>query len=65
MARRVGGREATFTRVFKGSEETVYFDQVATGNYRVQGPPSVRLGTDYSLSDRHSIGFSSNYNTNF
>lgn len=43
----------------------MYFDQVATGNYRVQGPPSVRLGTDYSLSDRHSIGFSSNYNTNF
>jgi hypothetical protein len=65
MARRVGGREATFTRVFQGSESTVYFDQVATGNYQVQGPPAVRLGTDYSLNDKHSIGFTANYNTNF
>lgn len=65
MARRVGGRDATFTRVFKGEEETVYFDQVATGNYRVQGPPSARLGTDYSLNDRHSLGFTANFTTNF
>jgi len=65
MARRVGGRDATFTRVFKGEEETVYFDQVATGNYRVQGPPSARLGTDYSLNDRHSLGFTTSFTTNF
>ncbi|MFD3001843.1 TonB-dependent receptor domain-containing protein [Pontibacter toksunensis] len=64
-ARRVGGREATFTRVFKGETETVYFDQVATGNYEVEGPPFVRLGTDYSLNDRQSIGFTTSYGTNF
>jgi len=63
-ARRVGGREATFTRVFKGDEETTYFDQVATGNYEVQGPPAIRLGTDYSFNEQHSIGFMVNYTTN-
>ena len=65
MARRVGGREATFTRIFYGETSTTYFDQVATGNYMVQGPPSVRLGTDYSLNDKHSVGFMANYGTNF
>ncbi|MFD2247570.1 outer membrane beta-barrel family protein [Pontibacter ruber] len=64
MARRVGGREATFTRVFVGEDETVYFDQDATGNFEVQGPPAVRLGTDYSLNDRHSIGLMAYYITN-
>ncbi len=65
MARRIGGREATFTRVFQGQAETVYFDQVATGQYHVQGPPGVRFGADYSLDERHSIGFVANYATNF
>lgn len=63
-ARRVGGREATFTRVFYGVGKTTYFDQVATGNFMVQGPPAIRLGTDYSLNDRHSLGFMANYTTN-
>ena len=57
MARRVGGREATFTRVFAGSEDTKYFDQEATANWRVQAPPSFRLGSDYNLEEGHSIGF--------
>ncbi len=64
VAHRVGGREATFTRVFYGEEQTTYFDQVATGNFEVQGPPAVRLGTDYSLNDRHSVGFMTYFNTN-
>ncbi len=64
LSKRVGGREATFTRVFKGENETVYFDQVATGNFEVQGPPAVRLGTDYNLNEEHSIGFMGYYVTN-
>ncbi|HEY4652499.1 MAG TPA: TonB-dependent receptor, partial [Pontibacter sp.] len=62
--RRVGGREATFTRVFKGDEGLVYFDQVATGNFDVQGPPTVRLGADYEVNDKHTIGFMTYFNTN-
>ncbi|PRY07300.1 outer membrane receptor protein involved in Fe transport [Pontibacter ummariensis] len=65
MAQRVGGREATFTRVFQGENSAIYFDQVATGNYKVKGPPIVRFGTDYSLNDRHSVGFVANYGTNY
>ncbi|EMR01313.1 outer membrane beta-barrel protein [Cesiribacter andamanensis] len=63
-ARRVGGREATFTRVFAGPQETTYFDQVATGNFQVEGPPAVRAGTDYSINDRHTIGVMGYYLTN-
>ncbi|RIV17257.1 TonB-dependent receptor [Fibrisoma montanum] len=63
-ARRVGGREATFTRIFYGEQQTTYFDQVATGNFQAQGPPAVRVGTDYSLNDRHTIGAMAYYNTN-
>ncbi len=65
MARRVGGREATFTRVFYTEQGATYFDQVASGNYMVQGPPSVRIGTDYSFNDKHSIGLMSYFATNF
>ncbi|GAA4457175.1 outer membrane beta-barrel family protein [Nibrella saemangeumensis] len=64
-ARRVGGREATFTRIFYGTDKTTYFDQVATGNFAAEGPPSVRMGTDYSINDRHSIGATAYYITNF
>ncbi|MBJ6119293.1 TonB-dependent receptor [Pontibacter sp. BT310] len=64
LARRVFGRDATFTRVFKGDENTIYFDQVADGNGIVQGPPFVRVGTDYSLNDKHSVGFMGYYGTN-
>ncbi|MBC5772719.1 TonB-dependent receptor [Pontibacter sp. KCTC 32443] len=64
MARRAGGREATFTRVFKGAEETIYYDQVAEGNFEVQGPPFVRLGSDYSLNDKSTFGFMTYFGTN-
>lgn len=64
FAHRVGGREATFTRVFYGTNETTYFDQVATGNFRAEGPPTVRVGVDYNLNANHSIGVMGYYNTN-
>ncbi|HEX2532586.1 MAG TPA: outer membrane beta-barrel protein [Chitinophagaceae bacterium] len=64
FARRAGGREATFTRVFYGDQKTTYFDQVATGNFYVSGPPALRLGSDYSFNTRHSLGFMVNYGTN-
>lgn len=57
FARRAGGREATFTRVFYAPGKTTYFDQLAVGNYSNIGPPSVRLGTDYSINEQHSVGF--------
>jgi outer membrane receptor protein involved in Fe transport len=62
--RRVGGREATFTRVFLNPGTTTYFDQVAVGNFYSQGPPSVRAGTDYTINSRHSIGGFINYMNN-
>lgn len=61
LARRVSGREATFTRVFYGRQNTTYFDQTATGNNVSQVLPSLRVGTDYTLNDRHSIGGMVNY----
>jgi hypothetical protein len=64
-SRRVGGREATFTRIFYGPNNTTYFDQVATGNWVAQGPPAARLGTDYTINDRHSVGGMVNFNTNY
>ncbi len=64
MARRVGGREATFTRIFYAPTKTTYFDQVATGNFVVQGPPAIRTGIDYSITDKHSVGVMLNYTTN-
>jgi hypothetical protein len=55
-ARRVGGRNATFTRIFYGSSQTIYFDQTAIGNYKSTLPLSVRVGTDYEINSRHSVG---------
>jgi hypothetical protein len=54
--RRVGGRNATFTRVFYAPGKTTYFDQTAIGNFQVDAPPSVRFGTDYNINSNHSIG---------
>jgi hypothetical protein len=62
--RRVGGREATFTRLFLTPGEDIYFDQAATADFKVAGPPSIRVGTDYSINDRHSIGGMVSYTTN-
>ncbi len=64
LARRAFGRQATFTRVFYGEQSTTYFDQVAFGNTIVQGPPTVRAGTDYNLTDKHSIGVMGYFVTN-
>lgn len=63
MARRVGGRDATFTRVFFG-EETTYFDQLAEGNFVVEGPPALRVGTDYEFNQNQSLGATVYYATN-
>lgn len=54
--RRVGGREATFTRIFKNQNDYSFFDQVAEGNFVVQGPPTIRFATDYSINSKHTIG---------
>jgi hypothetical protein len=56
VARRAGGRDATFTRIFFGNNKATYFDQVAVGNFKNYGPPTVRLGTDYSFNNNHSLG---------
>lgn len=62
--RRAGGREATFTRVFRNRNESTYFDQTAEGNWHNFGPPSVRIGSDYNLNQNHSVGFIGSYFTN-
>jgi iron complex outermembrane receptor protein len=62
--RRVGGREATFTRVFIRPQGKTYFDQYAEGNFIAQGPPTVRAGTDYTINSKHSVGGMVYYNTN-
>jgi hypothetical protein len=56
VSRRVGGRDATFTRVFNAPSQTIYFDQIAEGNYLINGLPTVRLGTDYNITSNHSVG---------
>lgn len=62
--RRGSGREATFTRVFRTPNQTTYFDQVAEGNWHNIGPPSLRIGTDFTLNQNHSVGFIGSYFTN-
>lgn len=62
--RRGGGREATFTRVFRTPDRTTYFDQVAIGNWHNIGPPSLRIGSDFTINDKHSVGFIGSYFTN-
>jgi outer membrane receptor protein involved in Fe transport len=62
--RRGGGREATFTRIFYAPNKTTYFDQVAEANSYNIGPPTLRVGTDYTLSEKHSVGVIGAFNTN-
>jgi hypothetical protein len=62
LVRRVGGRNATFTRIFYGPQKTTYFDQSAVGNFTVTGPPSLRLGADFEIDGRNSIGALVNFN---
>jgi len=63
-SRRASGREATFTRVFNNPEDTTYFDQNAGSDWYNHGPPNPRFGVDYSISDRHTVGFVGSYFTN-
>jgi hypothetical protein len=63
-ARRVGGREATFTRIFYSPVNTTYFDQTAVGNFSSIGPPRLRVGSDYSMNKNHLVGFVAGYNRN-
>ncbi|HYO21597.1 MAG TPA: TonB-dependent receptor [Flavisolibacter sp.] len=62
--RRASGREATFTRIFRNGNQSTFFDQTADGNWHNWGPPSVRLGSDFTISQNHSIGFIGSYFTN-
>lgn len=64
FSRRGGGRESTFTRIFYSPNKTTYFDQVALANSYNIGPPSLRLGSDLTLSQKHSVGFIVSFNTN-
>ena len=64
FARRVGGRNATFTRVFNSPGSSTFFDQVAVGDFEAQGPPSLRSGADYTINPNHSLGFLFNFATN-
>ncbi|EMR01018.1 outer membrane beta-barrel protein [Cesiribacter andamanensis] len=58
-AQRVRGREGIFFREFAGPQETVYFHQDAREEV-IRKAPSLRFGSDYSLNDRHSLGFMAN-----
>ena len=62
--RRASGREATFTRIFRNGNQSTFFDQTAEGNWHNWGPPSVRLGSDFTISQNHSVGFIGSYFTN-
>lgn len=62
--RRVGGRTGTFTRTFSGSGGTLYFNQQAVGSHYNEGPPTLRLGSDWTIGRRHSIGFNYYFNQN-
>lgn len=62
--RRASGREATFTRIFRNRNESTFFDQTAEGNWHNFGPPSVRLGSDFTINQNHSVGFIGSYFTN-
>ena len=62
--RRASGREATFTRIFRAQNQRTYFDQSAEGNWHNWGPPSVRLGSDFTINQNHSVGFIGSYFTN-
>ncbi|GEO11086.1 outer membrane beta-barrel family protein [Segetibacter aerophilus] len=62
--RRGSGREATFTRVFRNNNTSTYFDQTAVGSWANIGPPSLRIGSDFTINEKHSVGFIASYFTN-
>lgn len=59
ISRRTFYRNAVFTRQFNMPESSVGFDM--TGRQEdIRLAPSLRLGTDYDITDKHSIGVSAN-----
>lgn len=62
--RRGSGREATFTRIFRTNNSSTYFDQSAESNWYNIGPPSIRVGSDFTVNAKHSVGFIASYFTN-
>ncbi|QHL85998.1 TonB-dependent receptor [Nibribacter ruber] len=61
---RIGNREGTFERVYDAEGGKIYFDQTANGKHKNQGPPTFRIGTDYSINDKHSVGALTSFNQN-
>ncbi|MFC6998826.1 outer membrane beta-barrel family protein [Rufibacter roseus] len=62
--KRAYNRDGTFTRVFYDGKEATYYDQTAYGKSKNLGPPNFRVGTDYSLTDKHSVGAMVYFNQN-
>lgn len=59
VARRTQLRIATFTRLFKGEERSTSFDQDAREE-GIRDIPTLRLGTDYDINKKHSVGVMAN-----
>lgn len=59
IASRPWRREAIYTRVFKGEQESTYFDQQVWED-KIKKIPSFRLGGDYEINKQHSVGFMAN-----
>ncbi len=64
LPRRVNNREGVFTRVFDSKDGLVFIDQDTKGQSKNLGPPNFRVGTDYSLTDQHSVGTVISFNRN-
>jgi len=59
VARRTNIRTNTMTREFNSEGSSVHFDQVGREEGR-RFIPSLRLGTDYDISKKHSVGVMAN-----
>jgi hypothetical protein len=59
LSRRMTYRDMEMERIFNDPEGRSFFDQVGYEE-RERRNSSLRIGTDYELNDRHSVGFMSN-----
>ncbi len=59
-ARRMNYRDMEMERIFNNPAGNSFFDQEGYEE-RKRISPSLRLGTDYDINDRHSVGFMSNF----
>ncbi|MGV3642519.1 MAG: outer membrane beta-barrel protein [Adhaeribacter sp.] len=59
VSRRTHMRDNTMNRLFKGETETVTYDQVGHEEGR-RSTSSLRLGADYDLNKKHSVGVMTN-----